>query len=62
MGEGDFMPVGRHRRKYDPKHARKVKEGGKKADAIRKKTNKHHKVIEVPKAEEELLKDLNQID
>lgn len=62
MGEGDFMPIGRHRRKYDPKHAQKVKEGGKKADQIRKKTTKHHKEVEVPKAEEELLKDLKGIE
>lgn len=62
MGEGDFMPAGRRRRKADPKHAQKVKEGGKKADAIRKKTNEHHKVIEMPKAEEELLKDLEQLE
>ncbi len=62
MGEGDFMPVGGHRRKHDPKHAKKVREGGKIADAIREKTNQHHKAIEVPKAEEELLKDLDQID
>ncbi len=52
------MPIGGHRRKHDPKHAQKIKEGGKKADAIREKTNHHHKTVEEPAAEEELLKDL----
>ena len=62
MGEGDFMPAGRHRRKHDPKHAKKIREGGKKADAIRKKTNHLHREIEVPAAEEELLKDLSELN
>jgi hypothetical protein len=61
MGEGDFMPIGRHRRKYDPKRAQKIKEGGKKADKIRKIANSMHRKHEVPKAEEELLKDLEEI-
>ena len=29
MGEGDFMPIGRRRKKADPNHARKIREGGK---------------------------------
>ena len=61
MGEGDFMPIGGHRRKHDPKHAKAIKEGGKKADAIRKKTDLHHKVIEEPIADEQLLKDLENL-
>ena len=61
MGQGDLMPIGGHRRKYDPKHAQKIKEGGKKAEKIRKKSNRHHKAVEVPKAEEELLEDLEKL-
>lgn len=61
MGQGDFLPISGHRRHYDPKHAQQIKEGGKKADAIRKQATKQHKEVEVPKAEEELLKDLEAI-
>lgn len=61
MGEGDHMPIGGHRRKIDPKKVAEIKKGGKKADAIRKKADAHHKAEEVPKAEEDLLKDLEQI-
>jgi len=61
MGEGDLMPIGGHRRKRDPKRAKKIIEGGKKADAIRKKSNEHHKKIEVPIAEEQLEKDLKNL-
>lgn len=59
---GDFMPIGGHRRKHDPKHAQKIKEGGKKADLIRKQTNHHHKTVEEPAAEEKLLKDLEGLE
>jgi hypothetical protein len=61
MGEGDLMPIGRHRKKRDPKYAQKIREGGKKADRIRKKSNEHHKKVEVPIAEEQLLKDLKNL-
>jgi len=61
MGEGDLMPIGGHKRKRDPKRAKKIREGGKKADAIRKKTDEHHEKVEVPIAEEKLLEDLEQI-
>ncbi|MBN2087006.1 hypothetical protein JW758_01530 [Candidatus Peregrinibacteria bacterium] len=61
MGEGDFMPIGGHRRKYDPAYAKKIKEGGKKAEKIREKATRHHKTIDVPKAEEDLLKDLEEL-
>lgn len=61
MGQGDFMPIGGHRRKYDPKHAQKIKEGGKKADEIRQKAMEEHKKIDIPIAEEELMKDLDKI-
>ena len=62
MGEGDLMPVGGHRRKADPKKIQKIKEGGKKADKIHKKTEAHHEKHEVPKAENELMKDLEQLN
>ena len=62
MGQGDFMPIGGHRKKYDPKHAQKIKEGGKKADAIRQKAMEEHKSVDVPAAEDELLKDLENIN
>ena len=61
MGQGDHMPSGGHRRKYDPKHAQKIIEGGKKADKIRQETNHHHKTVEEPAAEEKLLKDLKNL-
>jgi len=61
MGEGDFMPTGGHRRKIDPKKIEKIKEGGKKADKIHKKTEAHHHEQEVPAAEEKLLKDLKDL-
>ena len=61
MGEGDFMPSGGHKKKYDPKHAKKIKEGGKIADKIHKKTEAHHAAEEVPAAEDQLLQDLDQM-
>ena len=61
MGQGDLMPIGGHYRKPDQKHAQKIREGGKKADAIRQKAEEHHKAEEVPTAEEELMKDLENI-
>lgn len=61
MGEGDLMPIGRRKRKSDPKRAQKIREGGQRADAIRKKSNEHHKKVEVPIAEEQLEKDLEKL-
>ncbi|MBU0727103.1 hypothetical protein KKA95_00280 [Patescibacteria group bacterium] len=61
MGQGDYMPTGGHRRRYDPKQAQKIKEGGKRAEKIRQKSTQHHKEVEVPQAEEELLKDLENL-
>jgi len=58
---GDLMPIGGHKRKYDPKHAQKIKEGGKKAEEIRQASIAQHKAEEVPVAEENLLKDLEDI-
>ncbi|MBN2306918.1 hypothetical protein JXD20_02940 [Candidatus Peregrinibacteria bacterium] len=59
---GDLMPIGGHKRKADPAHAKAIKEGGKKAQEIARKTTKEHKQVEVPKAEEELLKDLQAVN
>jgi len=54
MGHGDHMPSGGHKKKYDPAYAKKIKEGGAKADAIHKEREVHHAKHELPKAEEEL--------
>ena len=62
MGEGDFVPQGGHRRRYDPKRAAAIKKGGKRAQQIAKDTRAQHQAIEVPQAEEELLKELEKID
>ncbi len=58
---GDLMPAGGHRRKADPKRAKQIQKGGKKADAIRQKADEHHKSVDEPAAESELLKDLDNI-
>ena len=58
MGEGDYMPTGGHKRKYDPKHAQAIKEGGEKAQKIARETEAQHLQEDVPKAEENLLQDL----
>jgi hypothetical protein len=62
VGEGDLMPTGGHRRKSDPKRAQKIREGGKIAETIRQKSNEHHKKVEEPIAEEQLLRDLKQLE
>jgi len=62
MGEGDFMPSGGHNRSYDPKQAAKIKEGGKKAQKIREMGNEHQEKVDVPRAEEELMKALEKLD
>lgn len=54
----DIMPAGGHRRKADPAYAKKIREGGKKAQQIAKDTHALHEKEDVPLAEEELLKDL----
>lgn len=58
MGEGDHIPTGGHARSYDPHYAAKIKAGGKRADAIRSVSDKHHQSYEVPTAEQELEKAL----
>ncbi|MBN1258790.1 hypothetical protein JXA05_03470 [Candidatus Peregrinibacteria bacterium] len=62
MGAGDYMPTGHHRRRYDPKAAKRIREGGKKADAIRQLSVKQHQEHEVPAAEEELQKALEAME
>jgi len=61
MGQGDYIPPARKRR-YDPKHAAAIKQGGKKAQKILKNSSHEHLAVEVPAAEEELLKDLETLD
>ena len=59
---GDLMPIGGHKRKYDPAYAKKIKEGGKLAKQIHDESIAKHKEEDVPKAEENLLADLEKID
>lgn len=63
MGIEDRSPAGRYRKKIDPKRAQQIREGGKKAEAIRQKAMAQHKELEEPLAEkilEEELKKLNK--
>ncbi len=63
MGEGDFQPRGSHRKKaIDPKKLKAMREQWKRAPKIREEAIAHHQEEEVPKAEEELLKDLEQLN
>lgn len=63
MAQGELMPAGRRRKKaIDPKKMQKIKEGWKKAEKIREKAHAHHEEHEVPVAEDELIKDLEQIE
>lgn len=62
MGQGDFIPIGGHRRKYDPAMAKKIKEGGKMAQKIRQESVAKHKAEEIPLAEEELMKELETLE
>ncbi len=55
------MPPAR-RRRYDPKHAAAIKKGGQKAQKIRKDSSQQHQAVEVPAAEEQLLKDLEALN
>ena len=59
---GDFMPIGGHKRKYDPAYAKKIKEGGKLAKKIHDESIARHQEEDIPIAEENLLNDLEQID
>ena len=63
MGQGDFMPRGGRRKKpIDPKKLKAMKKQWKRAPKIREEAIARHKTEEVPKAEEELLKDLEQLN
>lgn len=59
---GDYLPITHHPRKINPEQIRKIREGAKKADQIRKQADKDHKANDVPAAEQQLLKDLENID
>jgi hypothetical protein len=59
---GDLMPIGGHKRKADPAHAKAIKEGGKKARKIAKETTEKHLKEDVPRAEEELLQELQEVE
>ena len=61
MGAGDYLPPSRKRR-YDPKHADAIKKGGKKAKKIHDESHAEHQSIEVPQAEEELMKALEEME
>jgi len=62
MGEGDYAPAGHHHKRYDPNAVRRLKEGGKKADAIHHLAMKHHEEHDVPAAEAELQKALEEME
>jgi len=59
---GDHMPIGGHKKKSDPAHAQAIKEGGIKAQQIAKATTEQHQKEDVPKAEEELLQELQNVE
>ncbi len=59
---GDHYAGGGHHRKADPKHVQAIKEGGIKAQKIAKETTAKHEEEEVPKAEEQLLQELTNIE
>jgi len=61
MSNGDIPPAGHHTRRRDPAYIKKILEGGKRADEIRRKALEHHKKEEEPIADEELMKDLKKI-
>jgi hypothetical protein len=61
MSQGELMPSGGYHRKADPKHLQKILEGGKKAKEIRKHADDHHKSEEEPVADDQLMKDLQNI-
>ena len=58
---GDLMPIGGHKRKFDPKYARQIKKGGKKEQKIAEETTEKHLKEDVPQAEKELLQNLENI-
>lgn len=62
MGEGDYLPTGGQQRRYDPAHAAAIKKGGKIAQQIAKDTRAQHQAVEVPQAEEELMKELKALE
>jgi hypothetical protein len=65
MGVNDLMPSGGRHHYIDPKKAaeiaRRLKEGGRKADEIHKQREEHHKKQELPNAEAALEEELKKI-
>lgn len=62
MGQGDYIPIGGHRKKpIDPKRLKMIREKMAQSGEIHEKAIQHHKEHDVPKAEEELLKDLKDV-
>ena len=56
------MPSGYHAHRTDPRYAKKIREGGKRADALRKQSDQQHKTLEVPVAETQLEEDLKKLN
>jgi DNA repair ATPase RecN len=61
-GEEQVSSGGGYRKPIDPKKLKQIQERWKQSESIRGLTNKHHQEQEVPAAEEELLKDLQNIN
>jgi len=57
----EFMPAGGRRKRATRKQIARVKRGGKIANAIKKQKEFHHKEYEIPQAEADLEKDLQEI-
>lgn len=63
MGMEDRAPSGGgYHKPIDPKKLKQIKERWKQSESIRGLSNKHHEEHEVPKAEEELMKDLEKVN
>ena len=62
MSNHEFAPPARHHGYIDPAQIQKIKEGGKKADAIRKKAEELHQKEDVPQAESMLEEALKKIE
>lgn len=60
MGQGDYMPIGGHRRRSDPKHAAQIIKGAEEGNKIHQKANEYHDKVDVPAAEE-VLKELDDL-
>jgi len=61
-GEEQVSSGGGYHKPIDPKKLKAIRERWKESESIRGLTSKHHEEHEVPIAEEELLKDLENIN